>query len=313
MNWEEKGMKKPTLVIMAAGMGSRYGGLKQIDPIDRQGHVIMDFSIFDAVRAGFEKVVLIIKRENADEFKSFIGNRIEKQIKTEYVFQDLNNLPVGFTVPKGREKPWGTGHAVLSCLNVIDGPFAVINADDYYGRQAFQKIFDFLTSHDDFGKYQYAMVGYLLKNTLTENGHVARGVCQIDSLGRLSGIMEHTHIEKRENGPAYTEDDGKTWVNLPENTVVSMNMWGFTYSILPELKAGFSDFLEKNLPVNPLKCEYFLPYVVDDLIHREKAEVAVLESHDRWYGVTYKEDKPVVVKAMQKLKEEGIYPQNLWG
>lgn len=305
-------MKKPVLVIMAAGMGSRYGGLKQIDPIDAEGHIIMDFSIYDAVKAGFEKVVFIIKKENEADFRESIGNRMEKQIQVEYVFQDLHNLPEGFEVPEGRVKPWGTGHAVLSCLSAIDGPFAVINADDYYGQQAFQMIYDFLTTHEDGEKYQYTMVGYLLKNTLTENGHVARGVCETDENSKLTKITERTHIEKREDGPAYTEDDGSTWTALPADAVVSMNMWGFSASMLSELNARFEGFLKENLPKNPLKCEYFLPFVVDELIREGKAQVTVLKSHDRWYGVTYKEDKPVVVKAIQTLKDDGLYPQKLW-
>lgn len=305
-------MKKPVLVIMAAGMGSRYGGLKQIDPVDAQGHIIMDFSIYDAVKAGFEKVVFIIKKENEADFRSCIGDRMEKQIQVEYVFQDINNLPEGFKVPEGRTKPWGTAHAVLSCLPVIDGPFAVINADDYYGQQAFRMIYDFLASHEDKEKYQYTMVGYLLENTLTENGHVARGVCETNEAGKLTEITERVRIEKREDGPAYTEDEGNTWTGLAKDTVVSMNMWGFTKSVLEEIHDRFASFLKASLPENPLKCEYFLPFVVDELIREDKAEVTVLKSRDRWYGITYKEDKPAVMKAIQALKDEGCYPQNLW-
>ncbi len=256
-------MKKPVLVIMAAGMGSRYGGLKQMDPVDENGHIIMDFSIYDAIRAGFEKVVFIIKKENEALFKECVGDRVAKKMQVEYVFQDLHNLPEGYIVPEGREKPWGTGHAVLSCLSAVDGPFAVINADDYYGREAFQIIYDFLTTHQDDEKYQYTMVGYYLKNTLTENGHVARGVCIADEEGKLTGITERTRIEKHAAGPAYTEDDGETWTKLPEDTIVSMNMWGFTSSILQELNNRFARFLEENLRKNPLKCEYFLPFVVE--------------------------------------------------
>ncbi|HIR25815.1 MAG TPA: nucleotidyltransferase [Candidatus Egerieimonas faecigallinarum] len=305
-------MKKPALVVMAAGMGSRYGGLKQIDPIDREGHIIMDFSIYDAVKAGFGKVIFIIKKENEADFKAAIGDRISEQIETEYVFQDLHNLPEGYEVPDGRVKPWGTGHAVLSCLDVIDGPFAVVNADDYYGQNAFRMAYDFLTSHQDDEKYHYMMVGYMLENTLTENGHVARGVCETDENGYLTGIHERTRIEKRADGPAYTEDDGATWTALPQESIVSMNMWGFTESILQELKARFSVFLDENLEKNPLKCEYFLPFVVDELLSEGKADVRVLKSLDRWYGVTYKEDKEVVVKAIQGLKDKGLYPQKLW-
>ncbi len=305
-------MKKPVLVVMAAGMGSRYGGLKQIDPVDKEGHIIMDFSIYDAVRAGFKKVVFIIKKENEADFKAAIGDRISKIIEVAYVFQDLNNLPEGYSVPEGRVKPWGTGHAILSCLDEVDGPFAVINADDYYGSHAFQMAYDFLSQNEDGDTYSYMMVGYKLENTLTDNGHVARGVCVTDEEGHLVKINERTHIEKREGGAAYTEDDGKTWVEIPEGSTVSMNMWGFSASILKELKDRFAKFLDGNLEGNPLKCEYFLPFVVDELLTEKKATVKVLKSMDKWYGVTYKEDKPVVVAAIQKLKDEGLYPQKLW-
>lgn len=305
-------MKKPVLVIMAAGMGSRYGGLKQMDPVDDNGHIIMDFSIYDAMRAGFEKVVFIIKKENEALFKECVGDRVAGKMQVEYVFQDIHNLPEGYSVPEGREKPWGTGHAVLSCLSVVDGPFAVINADDYYGKEAFQIIYDFLTSHQDDEKYQYTMVGYYLKNTLTENGHVARGICTTDGEGKLTGITERTRIEKKETGPAYTEDEGTTWTELPEDTIVSMNMWGFTTGILQELNNRFARFLDENLPKNPLKCEYFLPFVVDELLKENKAEVTVLKSPDRWYGVTYKEDKPVVVEAIKGMKVAGLYPEGNW-
>ena len=305
-------MKKPVLIIMAAGMGSRYGGLKQIDPVDQDGHIIMDFSIYDAVKAGFEKVIFIIKKENEQDFRETIGDRMAQRIEVEYVFQDIAALPEGFTVPEGRVKPWGTAHAVLSCLSVVDGPFAVINADDYYGQQAFQMIYDYLASHEDTDRYQYTMVGYLLENTLTENGHVARGVCGTNADGKLTEITERVRIEKRADGPAYTEDDGATWTPLACDTVVSMNMWGFTNSMLPEIRDRFAAFLSENLSKNPLKCEYFLPFVVDELIREDKAEVTVLKSKDRWYGVTYREDKPVVVAAIQSLKDQGLYPQKLW-
>ncbi len=305
-------MKKPVLVVMAAGMGSRYGGLKQIDPVDKQGHIIMDFSIYDAVKAGFEKVVFIIKRENEADFKAAIGDRMSKVIEVEYVFQDLHNLPEGYEVPEGRVKPWGTGHAILSCLGTVDAPFAVINADDYYGSHAFQMIYDYLTSHEDDEKYRYTMVGYVLENTLTENGHVARGVCVTDENGYLQEINERTHIEKRGDETAYTEDDGATWTVIPEGSIVSMNMWGFSQSILKELKDRFAKFLDENLEGNPMKCEYFLPFVVDELLGEGKATVQVLKSLDKWYGVTYKEDKPVVVAAIQALKDSGLYPEKLW-
>ena len=286
-------MKKPVLVIMAAGMGSRYGGLKQIDPVDQEGHIIMDFSIFDAKRAGFEKVVFIIKKENEADFKEAVGKRIEKIMDVAYVFQDLNNLPESYEVPEGRVKPWGTAHAVLSAIDEVDGPFAVINADDYYGRHAFETIYEFLTTHED-------------------DGHVARGVCELNEAKELVEITERTKIEKRDGGIAFSEDDGETWTTIDGDTLVSMNMWGFTRSILDEIKAGFPAFLEKGIKENPMKCEYFLPSVVSDLLAEGRATVRVLESEDKWYGVTYKEDKPVVVAAVQALKDEGLYPQKLW-
>lgn len=304
-------MKQPVLVVMAAGMGSRYGGLKQIDPVDKEGHIIMDFSVYDAVKAGFKKVIFIIKKENEADFKAAIGDRLSKHLDVTYVFQNLKDLPEGYEVPEGRVKPWGTGHAVLSCIDEIDGPFAVINADDYYGANAFRMAYDFLTQNqDEDGIYRYMMVGYKLENTLTENGHVARGVCVTDEEGHLQKIHERTHIERHEGSVAYTEDEGKTWTALPQDSTVSMNMWGFSESILKELKARFPKFLEENLPVNPMKCEYFLPFVVDELLGENKATVKVLKSMDKWYGVTYKEDKPVVVAAIQRMKDEGLYPQD---
>ena len=305
-------MSKPVLVIMAAGMGSRYGGLKQIDPVDEQGHIIMDFSIFDAKRAGFEKVVFIIKRENEQDFKEAIGKRIEKVMEVEYVFQDIQNIPDGFTVPEGRVKPWGTAHAVLSAIDVIDGPFAVINADDYYGRDAFQKIYDYLSTHQDDEKYRYTMVGYQLGNTLTENGHVSRGICVLNENDELISVTERTHIVQTEDGAAYTEDGGVTWDALPIDSIVSMNMWGFSASFLQEIRKGFVSFLEENLMNNPMKCEYYLPTVVSNLLAADKASVVVLTSVDKWYGVTYKEDKPFVVAAIKGLKESGLYPEKLW-
>lgn len=305
-------MKRPVLVIMAAGMGSRYGGLKQIDPIDKDGHIIIDFSIYDAIQAGFEELVFIIKKENEADFREVIGDRMEKKVKVTYVYQDLHNLPDGYEMPEGRVKPYGTGHAIMSCIGAVDGPFAVINADDYYGAKAFQLIYDYLLSHPDDEKYRYTMVGYILENTLTDNGHVARGVCMTDEKGYLVGINERTHIEKRNGGAEYTEDDGATWVEIPEHSTVSMNMWGFNESILEELKERFPAFLDANMQTNPLKCEYFLPTVVGELLSEEKATVEVLKSEDRWYGVTYKEDKVTVVQAIQKLKDAGLYPQKLW-
>ena len=242
-------MKKPVLVIMAAGMGSRYGGLKQIDPIDSDGHIIIDFSIYDAVRAGFEKVIFIIKRENEQIFRETIGKRAEGLMEVAYVFQELENIPDGFTVPEGRIKPWGTGHAVLSCIDILDGPFAVINADDYYGPEAFKMIYDYLTTHEDDSRYRYTMVGYRLGNTLTENGHVSRGVCTVDSKGYLTGICERTYIVMTPDGAAYSEDDGQTLIPISPDERVSMNMWGFSASFMAELKKQFS---RQNTSCHPL-------------------------------------------------------------
>lgn len=305
-------MNKPVLVIMAAGMGSRYGGLKQIDPVDEEGHIIMDFSMYDARRAGFEKVIFIIKKENEENFKEAVGDRMAKYMDVSYAFQELANIPEGYEVPEGRVKPWGTAHAVLSCIDQIDGPFAVINADDYYGQEAFKLIYDYLASHEDDEKYRYTMVGYHLGNTVTDSGHVARGICDMNENGELVAIHERTRIEKRDGGIAFTEDDGETWTSVPADATVSMNMWGFTKSILTEIKEGFPAFLEEGLQSNPMKCEYFLPTVVSDLLGEDRATVAVLKSADKWYGVTYKEDKPVVVAAIKRMKEEGLYPVHLW-
>ena len=305
-------MKKPVLVIMAAGMGSRYGGLKQIDPIDDQGHIIIDFSIYDAIRAGFEKLVFIIKKADEKDFMEVIGNRISKQIEVAFVYQDLENIPEGFEVPDGRKKPWGTGHAILSCKGVVDGPFAVINADDYYGPSAFKMIYDYLSTHEDDEFYRYTMVGYILENTLTENGHVARGVCAVSETGYLQEIHERTRIERHGDCAEYTEDDGQKWTKLPQGSTVSMNMWGFSASIFNELDDAFASFLKENIKTNPLKCEFFLPSMIEQLLRQGKATVSVLKSKDRWYGVTYREDKPVVMEAIAQLKTDGLYPENLW-
>ena len=305
-------MKKPVLVIMAAGMGSRYGGLKQIDPVDREGHILRDVSIYDAKKAGFEKVVFIIKKENEKDFKDAVGRRIEKVMDTAYVYQELDSIPEGFAVPEGRVKPWGTAHAILCAAGEIDSPFAVINADDYYGRSAFEKIYQYLTTHEDDEKYRYTMVGYRLKNTVTDNGYVSRGVCALNEKNELVSVTERTRIEKRGSGVAYSEDGGSSWTEIAGNTLVSMNMWGFTESILEEIRSGFPAFLKNGLAENPMKCEYFLPSVVSDLLSAGKASVAVLESEDKWYGITYKEDKPAVTAAIQNMKNSGLYPERLW-
>jgi len=304
-------MKKPVLAVMAAGMGSRYKGLKQIDPLGKNGEIILDFSLYDALQAGFEKVVFIIKEEMEDSFRKAIGDKVSEHMEVVYAYQGLDDLPSGYSVPEGRVKPWGTGHAVLACRHVIDGPFAVINADDYYGRNAFRLIYDFLTSNSDDEKYRYAMVGYILENTITEFGHVSRGVCSISSDGYLRQIDERTHIEKMDGIIQYT-DDGINWETIPPSSIVSMNFWGFTPGFMSELERRFPLFLDSALKENPLKGEYFLPGVVDSLLKENKATVKVLHTPDKWYGVTYREDKPYVSAALIKMQEDGVYPEKMW-
>lgn len=304
--------KKPVLVIMAAGMGSRYGGLKQMDPMDERGHLIIDYSIYDAVRAGFEKVIFVIKEENYDLFRETIGDRISAKVEVAYAFQRLGDLPEGFAVPEGRVKPWGTGQAILSAAGAAEGaPFAVINADDYYGKEAFQKAFDYLSSSRDDDMYRFAMVGYQLKNTVTENGSVSRGVCRVSPEGFLQEIRERTRIEMRPDGIACTEDGGESWIHLDDDTIVSMNMWCFSAGIMDELKSRFPQFLENGIRENPLKCEYFLPSVVEALLKENKATVKVVTTPDKWYGVTYREDKPGVVAALAAMRKAGVYPDAL--
>ena len=304
-------MNKPVLVIMAAGMGSRYGGLKQLDPVGNHGQLIIDYSIYDARRAGFETVVFVIKPEIEEDFKRCIGDRVSKSMDVRYAYQLKEDLPEGYCVPEERRKPWGTAHAALAARNVVDGPFAVINADDYYGPEAFREIYGYLSAHADGDVYEYVMVGYLLKNTVTENGTVARGVCEETADNFLTRVTERTKIEKGEP-PRYTEDDGQTWTELSEDTIVSMNMWGFTRSFLDEAWARFPAFLDKALAENPAKAEYFLPTVVSQLIDEGKARVKVLRSEDKWYGVTYREDKPTVVAAIAQKTRDGLYPDRLW-
>ncbi len=296
---------------MAAGMGSRYGGLKQLDPVGNHGQLIIDYSIYDARRAGFETVVFVIKPEIEADFKEAIGDRVSKVMDVKYAYQLKEDLPEGYTVPAGRTKPWGTAHAALSVRKLVDGPFAIINADDYYGPEAFREIYSYLSNHEDGDVYEYVMVGYLLKNTVTENGTVARGVCEETADHFLTQVTERTKIEKGEP-PRYTEDDGKTWTDLSADTIVSMNMWGFTRSFLDEALARFPAFLDKALAENPEKGEYFLPTVVSQLIDEGKARVKVLRSEDKWYGVTYREDKPAVVAAIAEKTASGLYPDNLW-
>ncbi|MBQ8264313.1 MAG: nucleotidyltransferase [Oscillospiraceae bacterium] len=306
-------MNKPVLVVMAAGMGSRYGGLKQIDPVGNHGQLIIDYSIYDAKRAGFDTVVFVIKHEIEDAFKEAIGSRMEKVINVKYAYQELDDLPEGYSVPEGRVKPWGTGHAILAARKVVDGPFAVVNADDYYGPEGFKTIYDYLASHEDSENcYEFCMVGYDLGNTVTEHGHVARGVCVDDEEHFLVSVTERTHIEKDGENARFTEDGGETWEALPGDTIVSMNLWGLSKSFMPEAEARFGAFLDKALVENPLKGEYFLPSIISALIGEGKARAKVLRSADKWYGVTYQADKPVVVAAIAEKTAAGIYPDKLW-
>jgi UTP-glucose-1-phosphate uridylyltransferase len=305
-------MIKPTLVVMAAGMGSRYGGLKQIDPVGPSGEIIMDYSIYDAVKAGFGKVVFIIKEERLTDFKEIIGKKVERFVETAYVFQKIDTVPSGYCVPTERTKPWGTAHAIMCCKNEVDTPFLVINADDFYGESTFKLMQDYLVNLENSKEcYEYSMVGFKLENTLTKHGHVARGVCEVDSHGYLSAIKERTQIEKFENGAMYTEDR-ESWVSIPKDSTVSMNTWGLMPSIFKELEKKFPIFLEANKD-NILKAEYLLPTVIDSLISEDKVKVKVLTSEEQWYGVTYKEDKPVVKAAIMNLVRKSVYPAKLWG
>lgn len=371
---------KPALIIMAAGMGSRYGGLKQVDPVTPEGEILLDFSLYDAMMAGFEDVVFIIRREHREAFDNLLKDRAGKHLKIHYAYQELSDLPRGFEVPYGRTKPWGTCHAVMACRNIVKGPFAVINADDYYGPSAFMQIYDFLSSVDNYSDDKsssstsdtcrdassstpcdasgdscnpqannkisdFAMVGYMLPNTLSESGHVARGVCKISDDGYLHDIVERTKIMRRQDGCmrtsgdssmnsaknstcnstdksttsstdhsiiAYEDAETGDWIPLSEDTIVSMNFWGFTQSFMQAMIDNFPAFLEKSLNDDPLKAEYFLPFIVDKMIAEGSAKVKVLSSKDRWYGMTYKEDKPMVTTALQSMKDKGLYPEKLW-
>ena len=304
---------KPVLVVMAAGMGSRYGGLKQIDPVGSHGEAILDYSIYDAHEAGFETAVIIIKEAIREDFMATVGKRLEKSpMEIRYAYQELDKLPQGFSVPEGRAKPWGTCHAVLCAKEAIgDAPFAVVNADDYYGKSAYRVIYNTLCGAQDAERYDYCMVGYQLGNTVTDNGSVARGICQTDAAGNLTQIVERTRIEKCGGGIRFTED-GESWTDLPASTVVSMNMWGFTTSFLREVENRFPAFLKDALKNNPAKAEFFLPCAMEQLLTEDKANVKVLESPDKWYGVTYAADKPQVVAALREKTEQGLYPDGLW-
>ena len=301
-------MKEPTLVVMAAGMGSRFGGLKQLTPVDGAGHPIIDFSLYDARRAGFERAVFIIKKEIEADFKEAVGARMERWFHVDYVYQELDVLPAGYAVPEGRTKPWGTGHAVACCRGAVDGPFAVVNADDFYGAGAFQAIYDFLKTPR--AETEHAMAGYRLRNTLTENGSVARGVCAARD-GRLVGVTERTSIVRRGSAAAYIEDGVEH--PLTGDETVSMNFWAFSSpAFLDTLWEGFPAFLDARLPSDPLKCEYFLPSVVNAAVDKRACSVAVLETDEVWHGVTYREDLQSVRDAVEGLKKSGVYPERLW-
>lgn len=299
-------MSKPILVVMAAGMGSRYGGLKQIDPVGKNGEIIMDYSVYDAYNAGFRDIIFIIKEENLEIFKQTVGARAEKLMNVSYVFQGLEKYTENECLSQ-REKPFGTGHAVLCTKEILKSPFAVINADDFYGAKAFKLIFEFLSKEKTSDKYEFAMVSYKIENTLTENGFVSRGVCKTDENSMLLEIIERTQIELIDNKAKFTEDNGKNYTEIPFSTPVSMNMWGFSVEFLEELEHKFYKFLQNDLPKNPQKAEFFLPFAVDELVFEQKATVKVLKTDDKWYGVTYKEDKSVVVEAIEKMTKDGLY------
>ncbi len=300
-------MQQPTLVVMAAGMGSRFGGLKQLMPVDPQGHPIIDFSMYDARRAGFARVVFIIKHAIEQQFREVIGRRMERQFDVDYVFQEPDVLPAGYTVPADRVKPWGTGHAVACCRGTVDSPFAVINADDFYGAGAFRTIYDFLAAAHS--GTEHAMVGYRLRNTVTENGAVARGICTVEN-GFLTGVTERTKIVKRGDAAAYIDDGGEH--PLTGDETVSMNFWGFAPSMLDELWARFPAFLDRQMPADPIKSEYYLPAVANAVLQEGLGTVRVLECGEVWHGVTYREDLQSVQCAIAALKQAGVYPESLW-
>jgi hypothetical protein len=304
-------MVRPILIVMAAGIGSRYGGLKQMDPVGPSGELVIDYSIYDALRAGFGKVVLLLRPELEVPFRDKVGRSIEAHLDTVYVFQELDDVPLGFQVPAGRKKPWGTGHAVLSCRPYVDGPFAVINADDFYGAEAFGLLAGHLAGAEDRdGLGDYAMVGYRLSQTLSDFGQVARGVCGVSPDGDLIDIREVTRIERTPGGARYTQD-GLEWRPLSGEEIVSLNTWGFTPSIFEELMARFPSFLESN-EARILSAEYFLPDVVDDLLRERRAHVRVMTTREQWFGVTYRDDMPRVQAAIRRMIAAGAYPQNLW-
>lgn len=305
-------MKSTTLVIMAAGMGSRFGGgIKQLEPMGPNGEIIMDYSIYDAIQAGFNKVVFVTRKDLLETFKEVIGNRIEKVIPVEYALQEIEDIPEGVSVPAGRTKPWGTGQAILACKGIVTDPFVVINADDYYGKEAYKLIHDYLVEdHSSDKQFSFCMAGFILGNTLSDNGGVTRGICIVNEEGNLIGVKETSGIVKTASGAACDDGNGNQ-EECDINSHVSMNMWGFTPDFLDELESGFKKFLS-DLKQDDVKSEYLLPMIVDGLIKENRADVSVLETRDKWFGVTYKEDKPVVVESIRKLIEQGEYPEKLY-
>lgn len=302
-------MKKPILVVMAAGIGSRFGGLKQMAPFGIHGESLIDYSLFDALKVGFDRVIFIVNKRIHEDFRQAVGKHVEDRLQVQYVMQELDDLPEGLSVPEGRVKPWGTGHAILACRDAIDAPFCVVNGDDLYGRDALRKMYEYLSTNPD--PYHYAMVAFSLKNTLSENGYVSRGVCVANDSGFLESIVETMHIIPSIDGPLYTEDL-KTYHRLPEDTMVSMNIWGLTPEFIDVLKDEFPRFHKTAMETNPLKAEIYLPNVIGTMLAQRKASVKVLHSKDKWLGVTNASDRPAVESALLEMTEDGIYPNGLW-
>jgi len=301
--------RNPILVVMAAGIGSRFGGLKQMTPFGLHGESLIDYSLFDALRAGFERVIFIVNKKIKDDFRELVGKNVEHRMQVDYVMQELDNLPKGLAVPEGRIKPWGTAHAVLSCKDLIDAPFCALNGDDFYGLDAMRRIFGFLDANP--GETEFSMAGFLLQNTLSDAGYVSRGECRVNEAGFLDSIVERLHIIPTIDGPMFTLD-GEVYTRLPADTVVSMNMWGFSPLLLKEIEARFPAFYQDAMKTNPLKAEFYLPNLVGDLLKEKKVSVKVLPSKDRWFGVTNASDRPLVEKALRDLTQKGDYPDGLW-
>jgi hypothetical protein len=301
---------KPTLVVLAAGMGSRYGGLKQIDPVGPHGEVLLDYSVYDALRAGFGRVCFIIRRDIEAAFREHVSSRYEDRVPIDYVYQELSALPAPFSTPRDRTKPWGTGHAVLACDRTVDTPFCVLNADDFYGRRAFAVMADFLTTPAETAVPSYAMVGFRLANTLSEHGTVSRGICDVDGDGCLREVVETTKIAAAGGAARWADADG-TWHELSGEEIVSMNIWGFTTAVFPQMREAFSEFLAAN--IDTPKSEFYIPTVVDNLITAAAAQVTVLDTDTRWFGVTYPDDRPLVTASIAGLIAAGEYPEDLWG